>query len=207
MYALRFDGSFRSTPDCLIPAGFLGFGWLVYYHQLLIAYGYGIAARGVDATSNVAEYLALIEGLEALIGMGITDQPVAVLSDANVIIHRMNGYATVGTFRDEPLHSQAVQLAQDVNIYTWRWVPRHCNYEADALSRKCFQELLENHEEMEQALSAIQQDQKENNNSFHYLDGMQIIKRDDLSRQPAAPRHPLSAPSIPAGSTQALPVS
>lgn len=180
MYALRFDGSFRSLPEKPVPSGFLGFGWLVYFQTVLIAYGYGIAARGKDATSNVAEYLALIEGLEAMIGMGITSQPVAVLSDANVIIHRMNGYATVGTFRDQPLHNQAVKLSQEVNIYDWRWVPRQCNYQADALSRKCFQELLGDRESLNQALLTLQRNREEEDDTLHYLDGLQIIKRDDL---------------------------
>ena len=43
MYALRFDGSFRSLPEKPVPSGFLGFGWLVYFQTVLIAYGYGIA--------------------------------------------------------------------------------------------------------------------------------------------------------------------
>jgi ribonuclease HI len=177
----------------LIPSGFLGFGWLIYFKNLLIAYGYGIAARGIDATSNVAEYLGLIEGLEALIGMGVTDQPVSVLSDANVIIHRMNGFATVGTFRDEPLHNRAVQLAQNINIDQWRWVPRHCNYEADALSRKCFQELIDDRDGMEKALLLLEKDRLEDNDNLHYLNGMQIIKRADLNQAPPASRHPLTA--------------
>jgi len=116
VYALRFDGSYRKTPEGHNPSGFLGFGWLIYFREVLIAYGCGIAARGVDATSNVAEYLALVEGLEAVVGMGITDHPVRVLSDAKVSIHRMNGYASVSTFRDQPLHGQALELAQQIEI-------------------------------------------------------------------------------------------
>lgn len=193
MYALRFDGSFRNLQENFIPSGFLGFGWLIYFNNVLIAYGYGIAARGIDATSNVAEYLGLIEGLEALIGMGVINQPVSVLSDANVIIHRMNGYATVGTFRDEPLHNRAVKLAQNVNVKQWRWVPRQCNYEADALSKKCFQELINDRDEIEKALLLLEKNRLEKNDSLHYLDGMQIIKRADLARPVQPSLHPLSA--------------
>ncbi len=193
MYALRFDGSFRSMQENLIPSGFLGFGWLIYFKNVLIGYGYGIAARGINATSNVAEYLGLIEGLETLIDMGVTYQPISVLSDANVIIHRMNGFATVGTFRDEPLHSRAVQLTQNVNINQWRWVPRHCNYEADALSKKSFQELVDDRDGMEKALLLLEQGRLESNDSLHYLNGMQIIKRADLNQASQTSRHPLSA--------------
>ena len=193
MYALRFDGSFRSTNEDLIPSGLLGFGWLIYFKNVLIAYGCGLAARGIDATSNVAEYLGLIEGLDRLVGMSLTNQPVSVLSDANVIIHRMNGFPTVGTFRDEPLHTRANQLAQNVNINQWRWVPRHCNYEADALSRKSFQELIDDREGMEKALLLLENSRLDDNDCLHYLDGMQIIKRADLAQPVQVPRHPLSA--------------
>jgi len=92
----------------------------------------------------------------------------------------MNGYATVGTFPDQPLHNQAVKLSQEVNIYDWRLVPRQCNYQADALSRKCFQELLGDRESLDQALLTLHRNRKEEDDTLHYLDGLQIIKRDDL---------------------------
>jgi ribonuclease HI len=206
MYALKFDGSFRGVPRDAVPSGLLGYGWLVTFQGLIIAYGYGIAARGMDATSNVAEYLGLIDGLEALVGMGIRDQPVLVLSDSNVIIHRMNGYAGVGTFRDEPLHSQAVELAGNLTIQDWRWIPRQVNYQADALSKKCYYELLEDQEGMQEALETIEHSRSLELDDFHYLDDLQIIKRDDLGKQkppPAIPFYLTSESTLPPGRVSA----
>lgn len=179
MYVLRFDGSFRSTNDFMRPSGFLGYGWLVYYQNILLGYGYGVALRGKDATSNVAEYLALIEGLEALHALHLTHQPISVVSDANVIVHRMNGYAGVETKRDRPLHKTVQELIKPLNIYSWKWIPRRYNKDADSLSRRGIHELYADQEDFQLALSRIEQDRKGEKNDLHFWDGMELIHRQD----------------------------
>jgi ribonuclease HI len=69
MITLSFDGLFKSVAagnNAKSQAGILCYGWLIIKQRSLIAQGHGEFARGSDATSNVAEYLALIEGLDAL---------------------------------------------------------------------------------------------------------------------------------------------
>ena len=124
--------------------------------------------------------------------MGITDHPVRVLSDANVIIHRMNGYASVSTFRDQPLHGQALELAQQIEISEWCWVPRQFNLQADTLSRLCFNDLRGDEEEMQKALDDIERRRQAEIDTFYFLDGMQIIQRADL---PLREYHPSSPPA------------
>ncbi len=68
MLELEFDGLFRPSP--VSPtAGIMCVGWLVRSGGNILAKGYAVIARGTDATSNIAEYLAMIEGLQALIDM------------------------------------------------------------------------------------------------------------------------------------------
>ena len=61
MIILAFDGLFRSLPVKTHGSphgGVLCYGWLVTRDRALLAHGYGAFARGQEADSNVAEYLA-----------------------------------------------------------------------------------------------------------------------------------------------------
>ena len=53
--------------------------------------------RKCTAGSNAAEYLALIEGLEALEDLRIGNEPVEVRGDAKCVIDQMLGHAAVSS--------------------------------------------------------------------------------------------------------------
>lgn len=146
MITFRFDGLFRRIPTGrsggTIAAGFMSYGWLIGRDGVQIARGYGVVARGQNATSNVAEYLALIEGMEALQDLGVAeDETVVVCGDAKCIIDQMRGAANVNSPRMKPLYHRARRLADSFPAVEWLWTPRRQNKEADQLTRHAMRQM------------------------------------------------------------------
>ncbi len=98
VYRLSFDGLFRGSKEIAL-AGFMCYGWVLHKYDQVMAKGYGVAARGTDATSNIAEYLALIDGLQTLVDLGVRHDPVHVIGDAKVVINQMRGRSRITTDR------------------------------------------------------------------------------------------------------------
>lgn len=93
MYTLCFDGLFRAVnePSAGLKAGVMCYGWVVYKDRTIVARGHGAAAHGTSATSNVAEWLALIAGLEALCDMQIGEnEQIEILGDSRTVIDQMS---------------------------------------------------------------------------------------------------------------------
>jgi ribonuclease HI len=175
MYELRFDALFRSAPvdNC---AGIMCIGWLIQANDRLIAHGYGATARGTDATSNVAEYLALIDGLQALLDMGLSKIPVMVIGDAKVVISQMKGTAKVSSERMLPMYRLATGLARKLNIFAWEWVPRGQNKDADLLARRALREFRSDYKYYQETWSTIQRDHKAGRDRLRTLGGMLVIQ-------------------------------
>jgi ribonuclease HI len=164
MYILRFDGLFRLLKDG--PAsgqknisaqhgGFMSYGWLISRHQAVIAHGHGVYARGQGASSNLAEYLALIEGLEALTDLGVRREAVEIVGDAKCVIDQMCGLAAVKSPQALPLYRRAARLAQHFEALTWTWTPRQGNREADQLTRRAIRQMRADREGYQAALDAL----------------------------------------------------
>jgi len=157
MLTLRFDGLYYNTSediaqpaehqpnDKAAPAkpqsGVMCYGWLIYRGERLIARGHGGFARREAASSNIAEYLALIEGLQALIDMNLTGEPVEVIGDARSVIDQMTGAARVNAATTRPLHRKTVQLSRRFPHLTWAWTPRRKNHAADLLTRRAMKQI------------------------------------------------------------------
>ena len=86
------------------------------------------------ATNNVAEYRALIEGLELARSHGI--QRIRVFLDSELVVDQVNGRAKVGKEHIRPLHTEACSLLEEFPNIRISWVPRKWNAEADALATK-----------------------------------------------------------------------
>ncbi len=158
MYTLQFDGLFKSVPGfhrAGVKAGFMGYGWLIYKNGHLIASGHGVLARGKEATSLNAEYLALIEGLEALQDLGIEKESVHILGDARCVIEQMCGHIAVNAAGMKPLHRRAQQIARHFQHIEWTWTPRRYNQDADQLTRRAMEEVWLNAENYHEAVKAI----------------------------------------------------
>jgi len=158
MYTLRFDGLFRGIPGgagALAGAGFLSYGWLIQRDEIVIAKGHGVFARGKDASSNVAEYLGLIEGLEALRDLGVRQEAVRVCGDAKSIIDQMQGLSMVSSPRMKPLHRRASRLAKSFSNLNWNWMPRRHNRDADLLTRRAIRQIRLDPGRYQEAVDAI----------------------------------------------------
>ena len=139
MYLLQFDGMFRAPEnDRPNGPGLLGYGWLIQRDGREVARGYGVFVRNCKAGSNAAEYLALIDGLDALTDLQITNETVEVRGDAKCVIDQMTGTATVSSPLTKILYRQARKLSRRFGSLTWTWVPRRENHHADRLSRRSF---------------------------------------------------------------------
>jgi ribonuclease HI len=82
-------------------------------------------------TNNVAEYRALIAGLEAVVPLGA--RIVHVRADSLLMIKQLRGEYRVKHANLKPLHAQACRLLAAYEIVDLRHVPREENTEADAL--------------------------------------------------------------------------
>ena len=154
MLTLQFDGLFRCAPNELHlseDAGVMCYGWVILRDDLFVARGHGGYARGQDASSNVAEYLALIEGLEALIDMQAHKEPIVICGDAKSVIEQMQGKASVYAVSIKPLHRKARKLAHQLKHIEWVWTPRRNNHTADALTRRALRQIRANPEQYEGA--------------------------------------------------------
>jgi len=83
------------------------------------------------ATNNVAEYSALLAGLQAALGLGAGQ--VEVLSDSELIVRQMNGEYRVRNDGLVPLHGKAKSLAEKFGRFKITHVSRDRNKQADRL--------------------------------------------------------------------------
>jgi ribonuclease HI len=144
MLTLEFDGLFRSAPREMFlgeDAGFMCYGWVILRDGVVIARGHGGYVRAREASSNVAEYLGLIEGLEALLDLQNGREPVLVCGDAKSIIEQMQGFASVSAISIKPLYRKARKLARRFRRIYWNWTPRRNNQTADALTRRALRQI------------------------------------------------------------------
>ena len=158
MYTLCFDGLFRAVdePAAGMKAGVLCYGWVIYKDHSIVARGHGVSAHSRSATSNVAEYLALIAGLEALQDMGIgQSEAVEVIGDSRTVIGQMSGMCGMRTEYARSLFDKAVGLAQSLPIRRWKWVSRDYNKDADVLTRRALMQVKRDQEKYEQTIRSI----------------------------------------------------
>jgi ribonuclease HI len=138
MYILRFDGMLHTSGSEPMPISLLGYGWILEQNGMEIARGFGLFLRKCKTGSNIAEYLALIDGLETLVDLRIRHESLQIRGDAKCVIDQMTGYAGVSSPFTKELNRRARALAKHFTDLTWVWVPRRENRPADRLSRRSF---------------------------------------------------------------------
>lgn len=84
-----------------------------------------------DTTNNVAEYTAVIRGLEAAKDLGATS--VRLRSDSELLIRQLEGRYKVKAAHLVPLHRQAKDLLASFDRATIEHVRRENNVRADEL--------------------------------------------------------------------------
>jgi ribonuclease HI len=120
-----FDGSAHPNPGrCGIGAVLKGpAGELV---ELSRPAGHG--------NSSEAEYRALIALLEAAVGQG--SHGLTIYGDSQVVVNDVNGPAHAAAPSLRAYRDTARDLIAQLREVTLRWVPRHKNQQADALSQR-----------------------------------------------------------------------
>jgi ribonuclease HI len=117
------DGGARGNPG---PAA--------YGYVLEDETGTVLAAKGERigvATNNVAEYRALIAGLEKALELAVPE--VEVVSDSELLVKQMNGEYKVKNEALRGLSIQASQLAREIGRVSYTAVRREHNEHADRL--------------------------------------------------------------------------
>lgn len=120
------DGASRGNPG---PAGAGA--------QITDASGVVLAelAEGLgEATNNVAEYTAVIRGLERAHELGASD--VLLRSDSQLLINQLTGRYRVKTPHLQPLHRRVRELAAGFDSIEFEHVRRERNAEADRLANQ-----------------------------------------------------------------------
>ena len=120
---LSTDGGARGNPG---PAAFA--------YVLETDDGTVLDARGEAigvATNNVAEYRALVAGLEKAAELGLDE--VEVVSDSELLVKQMRGEYRVKNAALAVLKDDAEQLADRIGRVTYRAVRREQNTLADSL--------------------------------------------------------------------------
>jgi ribonuclease HI len=83
------------------------------------------------ATNNVAEYRALLRGIELAAAHGATE--VELIGDSELIVRQVEGRYKVKHADMKELHSQAKTMLADFDSWSIRHVKRAQNADADAL--------------------------------------------------------------------------
>jgi ribonuclease HI len=120
---LSTDGGARGNPG---PAAF-GYVLETEDGTVLAAHGERIGV----ATNNVAEYRALIAGLQKALEVGVDE--VDVVSDSQLLVRQMTGEYKVKNEALRRLSLEAAALARRLRQVTYRSVPREHNELADRL--------------------------------------------------------------------------
>ena len=92
------------------------------------------------ATNNVAEYQALLIGLEALLKSG--RKRVRVQSDSQLLVRQLNGEYRVKDEKLRKLFQRAINLLRQFESYRIVHVPREQNKIADRLANKAIDDAL-----------------------------------------------------------------
>ena len=117
------DGGSRGNPG---PAAY-GYVLEAEDGTMLASHGEAIGV----ATNNVAEYRALLAGLERARDLGVSD--LEVVSDSELLVKQMRGEYKVKNAALRELSAEATRVAREVGRVTYTAVRREENELADSL--------------------------------------------------------------------------
>lgn len=132
-YTLHFDGACEPYN----PGGNMGFGWhLVNSNTRFTAEGADAVPAHPGNTNNIAEYRALINGLQWVAENIGTNIVLAVYGDSQLVIRQMRLEWQINDGKPySPFARQALALRIKFPNISFEWLPRELNTKADALSK------------------------------------------------------------------------
>lgn len=120
------DGASRGNP------GKAGIGIVIYEgKQMAEVISDFVGIR----TNNEAEYLALIRAVERILDMK-KNEKVNFFADSEFLVKQIKGEYKVKSERIKPLYEKAKKLLEKLGDFTFNWVGRSDNAEADELANK-----------------------------------------------------------------------
>ncbi len=122
---LRSDGGARGNPG---PAGA---GFVIEVDDSIVCEGGRFLG---SVTNNVAEYEALIWGLENVLALGHDE--VTVYADSELLVKQVNGQYRVKNEGLKPLFLQVLGLLRRFSKFEVRHVRREFNKEADRMANE-----------------------------------------------------------------------
>lgn len=124
MWTLHTDGACEPNP------GFGGIGFVITDPDGVVVYE---GSKGIGrVTNNIAEYMALIEGLKIALTCDVSR--LKVCSDSMLVVEQMKGKWRVKHPGLRSLHYAARELVASFEAVVFQWIPREQNERADALS-------------------------------------------------------------------------
>jgi ribonuclease HI len=116
---------------------------------------YGLAAEPFsdNASNNVAEYIAVIKALEWLIRGNYNGENIIVRGDSKLVIFQIKRKYKVKAQRIIPLYNKLIALIPKFKYINFEWVSREENREADRLSYKAYEQILDSTPELYKKVS------------------------------------------------------
>jgi len=123
---IHTDGASRGNP------GLAGLGVLIEDENGQVL---GTVSKFLgETTNNQAEYMAVIEGLKAVLEMGA--KSVELRADSELVVKQINGQYRVKNPELKPRHSEVMGLLEKLGSYVVKYIPRENNAAADALANE-----------------------------------------------------------------------
>lgn len=126
---LYFDGGIRK--------GICAYGWLLLNpddETNVIASGNKTCGTG---TSNISEYRALIAGLQGSLNAGI--DIIHIIGDSQLVVKQVTNVFKVNKLELQKHRDRVLELLEQFEDHTIKWVPRRENKRADALVNAVFE--------------------------------------------------------------------
>ena len=139
---INFDGSCAKNPN-----GAMGFGCMIESNNGILKHLHGGEEAKVGNTNNIAEYKAILLGLDYIIENNIQDANISVYGDSNLVIQQLNGDWNIkikpNSPKKGPLYApyafeareKVIKIIKELgNKISFTWIPREENTKADELS-------------------------------------------------------------------------
>jgi len=133
MVKLYFDGA--CVPKN--PGGDMGLGfWIEQYGKETYSFSKYIPSKDFPSktSNNIAEYMALKEGLEYCISQNFKD--IMVFGDSNLVIQQMSGKWKIKEGLYVPFALETQSLLSKYSNIKFQWIKREQNTRADELSNQ-----------------------------------------------------------------------
>jgi ribonuclease HI len=124
------------------PGGTGSIGYVMKENGKTIARGSKVVGKGKGMTTNVAEYLALINALNDVKALGLENADIFVKSDSQLMVYQIEGKYSVKAPSLKPYYREAMKLILRLDAKL-EWIPREENEEADELARQAYEKSLE----------------------------------------------------------------